>query len=733
MSEEKPTTFSDLGLRPEIVETLVALGYEAPTPIQARTIPRILAGTDLIGQAQTGTGKTAAFALPILQKIDTSWRKTQALVLTPTRELAMQVADAIHSYSAKIGGVTVLPVYGGAPIVPQLKRLERGAHVVVGTPGRLIDHLERGSLDLSNVRTLVLDEADEMLKMGFAEEVDKILSAVPAERQIALFSATMPDEVLKIAKRHLRDPERIEIEHRATTTPAIEQRFLNVSEGQKLEVLTQILELEPAEAVLIFRRTKTGSAELAEKLEGRGFAAVAMHGDMTQALRESVIRRLRAGQVEIVVATDVAARGLDVEQIEHVINYDIPYDVEAYVHRIGRTGRAGRSGVATLFITPRERRMMREIERYTGSPIKPMKMPTRADLAAKRISVFKDSIRKTIGEGDLEMYLELVEQLVEEGPFDMADVAAAAARIANGSRSLVKSKEQESAPEATPAAFADRGEAPRRERSFERPAAAGDDESEVVPDKTVRLAMSVGRREGIRPADVVGSIANEADIPGREIGPIDIQDEITYVGIPARYVEKVIAAVGRKKFRGTNLNVRIATGDATGPSRPRRSAGDDTRPPRRYGTDDRPPRRTTGDDTRPPRRYGSDDRPPRRAAGEDTRPPRRYDSDERPPRRTSTDDRPPRRTTGSGDYERRPAAGGPRRYGAAEGGRKPAAGGPRKFDDKGRKPSAGPRRYDAAPAGRDRASKPTESRRGSSPFYTDVKKGGGFRGKKGPR
>ncbi|HEX6641442.1 MAG TPA: DEAD/DEAH box helicase, partial [Thermoanaerobaculia bacterium] len=501
---ESSNPFTALGLRAEITDTLTALGYEVPTPIQERTIPLMLSGRDIIGQAQTGTGKTAAFALPILEKIDPKLRDTQALVLAPTRELAMQVADAIHSYSSKLGPISVLPVYGGAPMVPQLKRLERGAHVVVGTPGRLIDHLERGSLNLSKIRVLVLDEADEMLKMGFAEEVDKILAAVPDERQIALFSATMPDEVLRVAKRHLRNPERVEIEHRSVSAPAIEQRFLNVSEGQKLEVLTQILELEPAEAVLIFRRTKTGSAELAEKLEGRGFAAVAMHGDMTQPLRESVIRRLRAGQVEIVVATDVAARGLDVEQIEHVINYDVPYDVEAYVHRIGRTGRAGRHGVATMFITPRERKMMREIERFTGTQIKPMKMPTRADIAAKRIGVFKEQIRKTIGEGELEMYVELVEQLVEEGPFDMADVAAAAARIANGSRALVKEREEE-----------------RNEKIEAQPR----DLDVGSTDKTITLQMGVGRADGIRPADVVGSIANEADIPGRDIGPIDIQED----------------------------------------------------------------------------------------------------------------------------------------------------------------------------------------------------------------
>ena len=652
------STFGELGLRPELVEALTTLGYEAPTPIQERTIPRMLAGGDLIGQAQTGTGKTAAFALPILEKIDPKKRETQALVLTPTRELAMQVAEAIHSYSLKLGPVSVLPVYGGAPIVPQLKRLERGAHVVVGTPGRLIDHLDRGSLDLSKVRLIVLDEADEMLKMGFVDEVEKILAAAPDERQIALFSATMPEEVLRIAKRHQRNPERIEIEHKTVTAPDIEQRFLNVSEGQKLEVLTQILELEPAEAVLIFRRTKTGSAELAEKLEGRGFAAVAMHGDMSQPLRESVIRRLRAGQVEIVVATDVAARGLDVEQIEHVINYDVPYDVEAYVHRIGRTGRAGRSGVATLFITPRERRMMREIERYTGMQIKPMKMPSRADIAARRITVFKDSIRKTIAEGDLDMYVELVEQLVEEGPFDMADVAAAAARIANGSRSLVWAKEQESSSEAAAAA-------PReyRERE-ERP-----DRTPRPDDKTVRLAMTVGRRDGIRPADVVGSIANEADIPGRDIGPIDIQEEITFVGVPERYVEIVLAKVGKKKFRGRAVNMRVARADE--------------------GHERRPARRDAGAPPSRPRFSGG---------GSGAR-----DRDAGPPRP---------RFGGGGDRDR--DAGPPR---ARFGGQRDAGGPPQ------RPRTSGGRERDAGPPRRDRDDAP---RRGASPFYS------GFKAKKRP-
>jgi ATP-dependent RNA helicase DeaD len=551
--------FAHLGLKPELTATLSDLGYETPTPIQERTIPPLLEGRDLIGQAQTGTGKTAAFALPILQRIDVRSRDTQALVLAPTRELAMQVAEAIHSYATKLERVSVVPVYGGAPIVPQLKRLERGAQVVVGTPGRLIDHLDRGTLRLGTLKMIVLDEADEMLKMGFIDDIERILSSAPTPRQTALFSATMPDEVLRIAKRYLDNPQRVEIEHKALTAPMIEQRFLNLSEGQKLEVLTKMLEIEQTDAVLIFRRTKTGAAELAEKLEGRGFAAVAMHGDMTQPLRESVIRRLRAGQVDIVVATDVAARGLDVEQISHVINYDIPYDVEAYVHRIGRTGRAGRSGVATLFVTPRERRMMREIERYTGSAIKPMKMPTHADVAAHRVAQFKDNIRKTIEEGDLDLYLDLVEQLVDEGQHDIADIAAAAAKLATGAKRLAVA-EPEPQPEVS--FRAERATPHWQERSDREipdrqgiPRAARSD----TEDRTVRLQLSVGRRDGIRPADVVGSIANEANVPGRDIGPIEIGDDMTYVGVPSRYVEQVVAKVGRKKFRGRALNVRVAT------------------------------------------------------------------------------------------------------------------------------------------------------------------------------
>jgi ATP-dependent RNA helicase DeaD len=555
-------TFTSLGLSAPLLETLAQLGYEAPTPIQARTIPALLAGRDLIGQAQTGTGKTAAFSLPILQQLDLRNKATQALVLAPTRELAVQVSEAMHSYAKKLDGVTVLPVYGGAPIFGQMKHLQRGAHVVVGTPGRLIDHLDRGTLDLASVRMVVLDEADEMLKMGFIDEVERMLSLVPKPRQVALFSATMPEPIARIAQRHLVNPERVEIEHHGISAPDIEQRFLNVAEGQKLEVLTQMLELEEADAVLIFRRTKNGAAELAEKLGGRGFVAEAMHGDMKQAERESVIRRLRGGKIDIVVATDVAARGLDVELITHVVNYDIPNDVEAYVHRIGRTGRAGRSGVATLFITPRERRMMREIERFTGTQIKPMKMPSRADVAARRVAVFKETLRKELQAGELDLYVEIVTQLADEGPFDMADVAAAAARLAHGTRAVGAPVAEVPAP------------APR-----EKAAVRDDDEAKI------RLSMALGKRDGIRPADVVGSIANEAGISGSEIGPIEIRDEITYVSIPARYRDDVLAKLGGTRFRGRPVNLRVAAPEGPARDKPRY----DRRPPTdRFQRDDRP-------------------------------------------------------------------------------------------------------------------------------------------------
>lgn len=523
--------FDALGLRAPLVATLRDLGYETPTPIQQQTIPLLLEGRDVIGQAQTGTGKTAAFALPILDRLQLDRDTMQALVLTPTRELAIQVSEAFHSYAKSLGRVRVMPIYGGDSIGKQLGRLRGGVHVVVGTPGRVMDHMRRGSLDLSALRALVLDEADEMLRMGFIEDVEWILEQTPATRQVALFSATMPRELQHIAKTHLKQPARVEVRHKTLTVPSIEQQYMQVHGTQKLDVLTHVLETEAAagEAILIFARTKLGADEIAQKLQARGYAAEAMHGDMNQQQRESVVRRMRGGQLEIVVATDVAARGLDIEQIGLVINFDIPNDPESYVHRIGRTGRAGRTGKAILFVTPRETRMLREIERYTKQRMTARKLPTGADVAARRRALFKERLLKIIDDQDLEVYLDLVESLAEDSRRDMAEIAAAAARMAAGEKGLDVPLEPE--PEA------------------------------VAPaeDGMVRLFIAAGRRNGVRPSDIVGAIANEAGIPGKSIGSIDIFDAFTFVDVPVQFQAQVLEGMRRTRIRNQFAGVRLAT------------------------------------------------------------------------------------------------------------------------------------------------------------------------------
>jgi ATP-dependent RNA helicase DeaD len=541
-NDQSPTaeSFAELGLGEAIRQTLDELGYETPTPIQRRAIPLLLGGSDLIGQAQTGTGKTAAFALPLLERLDLDLSAVQALVLTPTRELAIQVAEAVHTYAKHLGRVHVLPVYGGDSIHKQIVRLKAGMHAVVGTPGRVMDHLRRGTLDFQELKFVVLDEADEMLRMGFQEDVEWILSNAPEGRQTALFSATMPREVRRIADRYLRDAVSVEVRQQTLTVPTVGQHYIHVPEKQKLNALTQLLETEAVagEAILIFARTKVGAAELAERLQARAYAAEAMHGDMNQAQREAVIRRLRGGQAEIVVATDVAARGLDVEQISLVINYDIPNDPESYVHRIGRTGRAGRAGRAILFVAPREERMLREIERYTGQRLKPAKVPSRADVAARRTALFKERLLKTLAEEPLEVYLALVEGVAEESGRDLAEVAAAAARLAHGDKSLVVPLEPE--PETLP------------------PADPG----------MVRLLISAGRRTGVRPSDIVGAIANEAGVPGNVIGAIDIYDDFTLVDVPAQYRDQVLAGMSGVSIRSRAADIRPATMQDVAPSRP---------------------------------------------------------------------------------------------------------------------------------------------------------------------
>jgi ATP-dependent RNA helicase DeaD len=540
-------SFEGLGLSDGVLQTLREVGYEVPTPIQSKTIPLLLAGRDVIGQAQTGTGKTAAFALPVLERLDVRLAQVQALVLTPTRELALQVSEAFHTYAKHVGPVRVLPVYGGQPIQKQVVRLESGVHVVVGTPGRIMDHLRRGTLTFEALKTVVLDEADEMLRMGFIEDVEWILGQAPDGVQTALFSATMPREVRRIAERHLKDAAEVETEHKTLTVPTVEQQYMNVSEQSKLEALTRLLEAERIDAVLVFTRTKNRAAELTEKLQGRGYAAEEMHGDLSQTQRESVIRRLRSGQAEIIVATDVAARGLDVERVSHVINFDMPHDVEAYVHRIGRTGRAGREGKAILLVAPRQQRMLRDIEAYTRQRIEPVKMPSKADVAARRTEMFKERIRKTLAEENLELYLTMVEELADEG-VDVTEVAAAAARLAQGDRPLDVTPEEEWVE-------------------------AGPDE-----DGMVRLFFGAGRREGVRPADIVGAIANEADVPGRAIGAIDIYERHTIVEVPAQYRDRVLERMSSAVIRNRPVSARVAIPD--GASRPQSRRGGE---PKGYG------------------------------------------------------------------------------------------------------------------------------------------------------
>jgi ATP-dependent RNA helicase DeaD len=535
------SAFAELGLAPPLLAAVAEVGYETPTPIQARTIPALLAGRDVIGQAQTGTGKTAAFALPILQTLDPTRARVQALVLAPTRELALQVAEAMHTYGKGVGRLRVLPVYGGQSMEQQVRRLRGGTHVVVGTPGRIMDHLRRGTLDVDAVRMVVLDEADEMLRMGFLEDVEWILGRLPAERQMALFSATMPPEIRRIAGRYLREPETVQVERQTLTVPTVEQRYLNVNQRQKLDALTRVLEIEAPEAALVFVRTKTGAAELRERLQARGYAAEAMHGDLTQQQREAVVRGLRAGQVEVAVATDVAARGLDVERISHVINYDVPHDAESYVHRIGRTARAGRPGTAILFVTPRETRLLHTIERFTGQRLAPMRMPTAAAVAARRVAAFKQRLLAATAEEGLESYLALVEELSEEAGVDIAEIAAAAARLATGEKPLH---------------------------------AVAEIEAPVQPSADggmVRLYLDAGRQAGVRPADIVGAVAGEADIPGHAIGAIDIYERFAFVEVPGQYADQVLDRMQRVKIRSRPVTMKVATPQGEGrPRRPRR-------------------------------------------------------------------------------------------------------------------------------------------------------------------
>jgi ATP-dependent RNA helicase DeaD len=547
---EPAATFADLGLGEAVLEALTEVGYESPSPIQAATIPVLLAGHDMLGQAQTGTGKTAAFALPMLSRLAAHRGPPQGLVLVPTRELAIQVAEAFQRYASRIRGFHVLPIYGGQSYTPQLMSLKRGVHVVVGTPGRVMDHVKRGTLDLGGITTLVLDEADEMLQMGFVDDIEWILGETPDTRQVALFSATMPAPIRRIAQRHLREPVEVTITSRTSTAANIRQRYWIVSGVHKLDALTRILEAEPFDGMLIFARTKQSTVELAERLEARGFAVAPLNGDMQQKDRERTVARLKGGQLDILVATDVAARGLDVERISHVVNYDVPYDTESYVHRIGRTGRAGRSGEAILFLTPRERNMLRYIEHATRSPLEPMELPTVADVNEQRVARFRQRITEAVASGQGEPFRSLIEEIERAQDLPALDIAAALASLLHGGTPLLlkeKVREPGAEPEAAP-------ERPRRERPV------GEEPGERLAEAdTETFRIEVGYVHGVKPGNVVGAIANVAGLEGRQIGHVDIREDHTFVGLPRGLPDKVLSELAKTRVAGQFLRISQAS------------------------------------------------------------------------------------------------------------------------------------------------------------------------------
>lgn len=547
-------SFEQLALSSPLLEALQQMGYEAPSPIQAATIPLLLQGHDVLGQAQTGTGKTAAFALPILERLNLADRQTQALVLTPTRELAIQVAEAFQGYARYLPGFHVLPIYGGQSMGIQLRHLRRGVHVVVGTPGRVMDHLRRETLSLTGLHTVVLDEADEMLRMGFIEDVDWILEQTPTERQIALFSATMPDPIRQVARRHLRNPQEVKIKTGTATVETVRQRYCQVGPQHKLDALTRVLEVEDADAVLIFVRTKVAATELAERLEARGYPSAALHGDMTQILREKTIEQLKNNHLDIVVATDVAARGLDVQRISHVINYDIPYDTEAYVHRIGRTARAGRTGDAILFIAPRELRMLRVIEKATRQPIERMQLPTQEAITGHRLAQFKQQIGEILNTQDLSFFHQLVAEIERDQEISPRDVAAALTWLAQRDRPFqfeddipreLEKVSSHAERERLPRASTDRRERPARGKS-----------SKFVDDiDKVRYRLEVGHQHGATPQNIVGAIANEAGIESRYIGRIEIHEDYSTVDLPDGMPRDIFQHLKKVRVRQYPLNI----------------------------------------------------------------------------------------------------------------------------------------------------------------------------------
>ncbi|RBP80622.1 DEAD/DEAH box helicase [Marinomonas rhizomae] len=575
-------TFDSLGLIAPVLKAVADLGYEQPSAIQAQSIPYLLEGRDLLGQAQTGTGKTAAFALPLLSRIDVTDKTTQLLVLAPTRELAIQVSEAFQTYARHLPDFHVLPIYGGMSYDTQLRQLKRGVQVVVGTPGRVMDHIRRKTLKLEGLKALVLDEADEMLRMGFIDDVEWVLEQTPPTRQIALFSATMPSVIRQVANRHLTNPKEIKIVTKTSTAMTITQKYWPVSGLHKLDALTRILEMNEHDGMIIFVRTKAATVELAEKLTARGHACEALNGDISQNLRERTVDRIKKGQIDILVATDVVARGLDVERVSHVVNYDIPYDTESYVHRIGRTGRAGRSGTAILFVAHRERRMLQAIERATRQPIESMTLPTASDINAHRINRFKQKITDVMDNENLDFFLELVQSYQKENEVDPLKMAAALAHMAQGKTPLLLSEMEvrQERRERREDRDSSRGDRAPRERKV-RPVTAEAMPLKDDPDTSMtRYVVQVGYSDGVKPGNIVGAIANEADIESRYIGHIEIYEDFATVDLPSNLSTDALGKLGKTRICGQRTDIaKLENADelnkrAAAPSTRKRPSGD---------------------------------------------------------------------------------------------------------------------------------------------------------------
>jgi len=545
-------TFKDLNLPEPILQALEKVGYEKPSPIQAESIPLLLEGHDLLGQAQTGTGKTAAFALPMLANIDPEQRKPQLLVLAPTRELAIQVAEAFQVYASFSQKIKVLPVYGGQSYDNQIRQLKRGVQVVVGTPGRIIDHIKRKTLDLSELKYLVLDEADEMLRMGFIDDVELILSHAPEERQTALFSATMPGPIKKITQRYLKDPKHVKIASKVSTASTIRQRYCQIAPHHKLEALTRIMEVEVFDGMIIFVRTKTATVELADKLSARGYDVEPLNGDIPQAARERTVEKLKQGKIDILVATDVVARGLDVERVSHVINYDIPYDSESYVHRIGRTGRAGRQGDAILFISHREKRLLFSIEKTTKQPIEAMPIPSISEINETRLSRFKQSVAEAAQDDSIESLMPIVEMIKEENEASPEVLMAALLKIAQGDEPLIlKESDRPDINSKPPRDSRDRNSRDGRERKPRVPRGNRKPEEGMQ-----RFRIEVGHVHGAKPGNIVGAIANEANINSKHIGAIEIYDNFSTVDLPEGMPKETRDTLQGTRVAGQRLNIR---------------------------------------------------------------------------------------------------------------------------------------------------------------------------------